>query len=395
MNDAILCVDDDANVLEGFRRQLRKEFRLETALGAEEGLKALETKGPFAVVVSDLQMPGLNGIQFLSRVRECSPDTIRILLTGNADLQASIDAINQGQIFRFLTKPCTAELLATALKAGLTQHRLITAERELLEQTLSGSVKVLCDILSLVNPEAFGRSSRITRYVETLAEHLHVTELWAIKTAAMLSQIGCVILPETVLTKVYRGTPLSPEETQLYNQHPFVAADLLATIPRMKRVADIVRFQDKYYDGYGVPGDSRQGNDIPMEARILKVALDFDALVSAGKSKTEAFDELKKRKGWYDPAILAALKDAFAADIKHEVRTAVVAELRPGMVLGEDILSVKDILLASKGQEVNESMVMRLKNFARAVGVKEPFSVLVPIDVPGHALNRPDLRSAA
>lgn len=395
MNDSILCVDDDAHVLDGIRRQLRKEFTLETALGPQEGLKKLETSGPFSVVVSDLQMPGMNGIQFLSMVREQSPDTVRILLTGHADLQASIDAINQGQIFRFLTKPCTPEALANALAAGLAQHRLITAERELLEETLSGSIKVLCDVLSLVNPEAFGRSSRITRYVAAIAAHLHVTELWPIKTAAMLSQIGCVILPEAVLRKVYRGEGLTPEESQLYNQHPFVAADLIARIPRMKHVAEIIRFQDKYYDGYGVQGDKRQGNEIPMEARILKVALDFDALESAGKTKTDAFDELKGRKGWYDPTIIEALKAAFADDIKYEARNAVVADLQQGMVLGEDIRSVGDVLLASKGQEVNQSSIMRLQNFAKTVGVREPFRVLVPLGPSKDAIDLSRSQNAA
>jgi response regulator RpfG family c-di-GMP phosphodiesterase len=379
MSDAILCVDDDAGILDGFRRQLRKEFSVETAVGPQEGLKILEARGPFSVVVSDLQMPGMNGIQFLAHVREQAPDTVRILLTGNADLQASIDAINQGQIFRFLTKPCTPELLASALTAGLAQYRLITAERELLEQTLSGSIKVLCDVLSLVNPEAFGRSSRIMRHAEAIAEHLHVTELWPLKTAAMLSQIGCVILPESVLKKVYRGAMLTEEESQLYNQHPFLAADLIARIPRMNRVAEIIRFQDKYYDGVGVPGSHRQGNDIPMEARILKVALDFDALESAGKTKAEAFDELKRRKEWYDPTIVEALKTAFAGEIKHESRTVVVADLRLGMLLGEDLKSAQDVLLASKGQEVNESIIIRLQNFKNTVGVKEPFTVLIPI----------------
>jgi response regulator RpfG family c-di-GMP phosphodiesterase len=379
MNDAILCVDDDANILEGFRRHLRKAFKVETAVGPQEGLKVLETRGPFAVVVSDLQMPGMTGIQFLSKVRTQSPDTVRILLTGHADLQASIDAINQGQIFRFLTKPCTPDQLASTLTAGLTQYRLITAERELLEQTLSGSIKVLCDILSLVNPEAFGRSSRIARYAEAIAEQLHVTELWPIKTAAMLSQIGCVILPETVLKKIYHGDPLSAEETQLFNQHPFIAADLIARIPRMNQVAEIIRFQDKYYDGVGGLGDRRQGNDIPMEARILKVALDFDTLESAGKTKTEAFDELKRRKGWYDPTIVDALKAAFAGEIKYETRTVVVADLRPGMILGEDLKSTQDVLLASKGQEVNASIILRLQNFKKTAGIKEPFTVLTPI----------------
>ncbi len=395
MANRILCVDDDSNILEGYKRRLRKEFELDTAVGPEEGLRMVVEQGPFAVVVSDLQMPGMNGVEFLAQVRVHEPDTVRMLLTGNADLQAAIDAINQGQIFRFLTKPCTPEALANALEAGLAQHRLITAEHELLEETLSGSIKVLCDVLSLVNPEAFGRSSRITRYVEAITLHLQVTELWPIKTAAMLSQIGCVILPEMALKKIYRGDRLTPEETQLFNQHPFIAADLIARIPRMNRVAEIIRFQDKYYDGVGVPGDNRQGNDIPMEARILKVALDFDALESAGKTKTEAFDELKRRKEWYDPTVIEALKAAFAGDIKHEVRTVVVADLRHGMILGEDIKSGKDVLLASKGQEVNASIIIRLQNYKNTAGVKEPFTVLIPIGAQSHAMTPSEPRKAA
>ena len=389
MADRILCVDDDPNILEGYKRRLRKEFELDTAVGPEQGLRMVTEQGPFAVVVSDLQMPGMNGVEFLAHVRVHEPDTVRMLLTGNAELQAAIDAINQGQIFRFLTKPCTPEALANALEAGLAQHRLITAERELLEQTLSGSVRVLCEVLALVNPEAFGRSSRITRYVESIAAQLHVSELWSIKTAAMLSQIGCVILPESVLKKVYRGEVLTGEESQLFNQHPFVAYDLLAKIPRMKRVAEIIKFQDTYYDGYGVPGGTQQGNTIPMEARILKVALDFDALESAGKSKAEAFDGMKQRKGWYDPTVIDAMKTAFAREIKYEMKTAVVADLREGMILGEDIQSSQHVLLASKGQQVTQSMVMRLQNFGKASGVREPFTVMLPMKLEGTSAGIP------
>ena len=149
---------------------------------------------------------------------------------------------------------------SAARSRPLSRSIPITAERELLEQTLSGSISVLCEVLALVNPEAFGRSSRITRYVESIAAHLHVSELWSIKTAAMLSQIGCVILQESVLKKVYRGEALTGEESQLFNQHPFVAYDLIAKIPRMKRVAEIIKFQDKYYDGVGIPGDTQQGD---------------------------------------------------------------------------------------------------------------------------------------
>ncbi|MDH5670139.1 MAG: response regulator, partial [Nitrospira sp.] len=356
MSERVLCVDDDANILEGYRRQLRKEFTLETAVGPEEGLATLAAREPFAVVVSDLHMPGMNGIQFLAKVRERSPDTARILLTGNADLQSSIEAINRGQIFRFLTKPCSSDQLGTTLTAGIARYRLVTAERELLEQTLSGSIKVLCDILSLVNPEAFGRSSRIARIVEAVAAHLKLPEIWPIKTAALLSQIGCVILPDPVLKKVYRGDALTGEETQLYKQHPFVAADLVAKIPRMQRVADIIRAQDHYYDADGGTGTDRSSNQVSLEARILKVALDFDALESADKTRMKAFDELKSRTGCYDPKVVEALKAVFPDDIKYEMQRIGVDGLRLGMILGEDIRTNGDVLLASKGQEVNESI---------------------------------------
>jgi response regulator RpfG family c-di-GMP phosphodiesterase len=213
--------------------------------------------------------------------------------------------------------------------------------------------------------------------VESIAENLHVSELWSIKTAAMLSQIGCVILPESVLKKVYRGEVLTGEESQLYNQHPFIAYDLIAKIPRMKRVAEIIKFQDKYYDGVGMPGDTQQGNAIPMEARILKVALDFDALESSGKSKFEAFGNMQQRKGWYDPEVIDALKTAFAKEIKYEVKTTVVAELLEGMILAEDIQSSQNVLLASKGQQVNQSMILRLQSFRKSGGVREPFTVML------------------
>lgn len=379
-NERILCVDDDVNILEGYRRQLRKDFSLEIAIGPTEGLQVLTTQGPFSVVVSDLQMPEMNGIQFLSKVRELSPDTTRLLLTGKADLQSSIDAINQGQIFRFLTKPCSSAELGDALTAGISQYRLVTAERELLEQTLSGSIKVLCEILSLVNPEAFGRSARITRLVETIAGHMQIAELWPIKIAALLSQIGCVILPEAILKKVYRGETLTSDESQLYNQHPYVAADLVAKIPRMKQVGDIIRHQDKHYESGGGPDHHRSSYQAPLEARILKVALDLDALESAGKTRLQAINELKNRTERYDPKVLKALIEIFSSNPKYDVQHIRAYQLRLGMILGEDIRTTSDVLLASKGQEVNESITLRIQNSARLTGVKEPFNVLVSVN---------------
>ena len=378
MSDTILFVDDDANILEGFKRQLRKDFTVETAIGPEEGLKAIEARGPFAVVVSDRQMPGMDGVVFLSRVRERSRDAVRILLTGNANLEAAVQAINEGQIFRFLTKPCTHEVLVGTLTAALQQHKLITAERELLEQTLGGSIRVLCDMLSFANPEAFGRSSRITRSVQAMADQLQLPDPWLTTTAAMLSQIGCVILPEIVLNKVYHGEELRAEESQLYKQHPFMGADMVAAIPRMKPVAEIIRFQDKPYRAAEGSNDPHTGERLPIGARILKVALDFDALLSTGKSQANAITILKGRKDVYDPNVLEALITSVTTGWKPQVQSVGITGLQDGMILVEDIHSGTGELLASKGQEVTASMRMRFLGLGSFAAIKEPLSVIHP-----------------
>ena len=163
MAEKILLVDDDSNILDGYRRSLSNEFLMETALGGTEALALATDKGPYAVVISDMRMPGMDGIQLLSQIKAVSPDTIRVMLTGNADMETAINAINEGSIFRFLNKPCSKEVMARTITAALVQYRLVTAEKQLLEQTLSGSLQVLTEVLSLVNPAAFSRAERARR----------------------------------------------------------------------------------------------------------------------------------------------------------------------------------------------------------------------------------------
>lgn len=117
----------------------------------------IESRGPFAVVVSDMRMPRVDGAQFLARVEEASPDSVRIMLTGNADQEAAVRAINEGHIFRFLNKPCRPQLLVGTIAMGIRQYRLQTAERELLEKTFSGGIRLLSDVLAIASPDAFGR----------------------------------------------------------------------------------------------------------------------------------------------------------------------------------------------------------------------------------------------
>ena len=161
MNEQILFVDDDQRILDAFRRQLGERYAVHTAVGPEEGLQAISKAGPYAVVVSDMRMPGMDGIAFLKRVRSQSPCSVRVMLTGHADLATAVEAVNEGNIFRFLSKPCRPDVMSSVLDSAIEQYRLQTLERDLLEKTLRGSINVLTEILSLVNPVAFGRASRV------------------------------------------------------------------------------------------------------------------------------------------------------------------------------------------------------------------------------------------
>jgi response regulator RpfG family c-di-GMP phosphodiesterase len=379
----ILLVDDELNILEGYQRQLRKLYKTDVALGGEQGLQTIKELGPYAVVVSDFRMPGMNGIDFLTRVRETAPDTVRIMLTGFAEIQAVIEAINQGNIFRFLTKPCPPEIMTKALDDGIRQFELVLAERELLEKTLKGTIQVLTEILSLVNPEAFGRASRITRYVREIAgqlDHIRSEDNWKLETAAMLSQIGCILLPQEAITKIYQGKPFSPEESQVFQMHPGIAHDLLNQIPRLDQVADIIYYQEKGFDGSGIPLDQRQGDAIPLGARILKAVLDFDILTTRGETRGKALIHLRKDSGLYDPLILDAFEKVLGTEAKFDLQSLCVPQLKEKMILDENIWSLdgtKKIL--SKGHELTPTILEHIRKIKEFFGIQEPIRVMVPL----------------
>lgn len=378
MREKILFVDDDHNILDAFRRNFRKDYELETATSAREAAGVIARKGPFAVVVSDMRMPGVDGVQFLTRLKEVCPDTVRIMLTGYADIQSSIAAVNEGSVFRFLTKPCSAQHMKRVLEDALRQYRLVHAEKQLLEQTLSGSIKVLTELLALVNPDAFGRANRIHRLVRQIALHLGITKTWEMENAALLSQIGCMLLPSMAIQRITRGDALDDEMQQIYDMHPMIASDLLGHIPRLDNVREIILYQEKHYDGEGAPIGGKTGGDIPLGGRILKILVDFDQLENSGKTVQQALNILRGRTGWYDPQVLDVLERVLSQKTGYELRTVRVDQMQTGMLLAEDVQSLKGTLLVAQGQEVTPVLLTRLRTYAGISGVQEPIKVLVP-----------------
>lgn len=377
MNKKILLVDDDSNILSAYTRILRKNFELFTAQSGFEGLEILQKEGPFATIISDFLMPKMNGIQFLSRARKISPDTVRIILTGQADMQAAIDAINEGNIFRFLTKPCSPEDLIKHLDIAIEQYRLLNAERELLDQTFKGTIKILIDILSIINPLAFSQLERIRDLSINLAERSGMKSMWEIEIAILLSQIGCVTVPEEILKKKRQGEKLNENEEKIYFSHPQVAKELLLNIPRLEEIAEAIAYQLEPYNKNDFSLDNKTGKDIPLIARILKVVYDFDELLSRGINKTRALEILHNNANSYDPYILKLLEAQIMNLNKAFIaKTIPLKELLPGMVLADDIKDNNSIVLIPHLHVITELLKMRLFNYASLGTAPEEIKIL-------------------
>ena len=376
MTEKILFVDDEPNILAGLRRQLRGIFEIGTANNGQEALDLIARSEPFAVIVSDFRMPGLDGIQFLSHAKAISPDSVRILLTGHADLGTAVEAVNNGAIFRFLTKPCPPTTLTEALQAGVDQFRLVTAERDLLEKTLSKTVNLLTDVLSLANPAAFGRAVRARRIVGEISTNLKLQNSWQFNLAAMLSQIGCVALPPSLLEKVSSNQSLSKDEEKLFASHPMIGYKLLESIPRLDQIAEMVKDQNQPYSVFaGQPGNGKR-QIIDRGAQILKVALDYDQIVQNGTAHADAVSWLQAKPDIYNPEMTAALGQKKIKAEAWVMKVVNTSAIEVGMVLGDDVHTKDGKLLLAKGLDVTPAMLEHLNLMAQNIGIVEPLRVL-------------------
>lgn len=385
MSEQILFIDDDTNLLAAIERNLRNRFRLVTAPGAEAGLNKLAAESPFAVVVADMNMPGMNGVQFLTEVQKRYPETVRLMLTGNADQQTAIEAVNRGHVFQFLTKPCPTENLALALQAGLKQYRLITAERELLEKTLNGSVKVLADVLSMVDPMSFGRGEMLSSYMRAYVSSLTFANSWEFEMAAMLSQIGMVTVPPALIEKSRSGQELSKLERDMLDRVPKAGADLLANIPRLESIARMVLYQQKHYDGSGFPANVVRGEDIPIGARILKVLMDLLDLEMQKLPKDEALRLMQQRMGWYDPRVLDATFACFDIYLEDTSTTSqgqavAVEDLKVGHVVLTDIKTRAGKTIVMARSRITPVLLARLANFSKISPIDGPIYIEPQVD---------------
>ncbi|MGB1699298.1 MAG: response regulator [Nannocystaceae bacterium] len=366
----ILLVDDEENVLSGLRRQLAMDYDVVTATSGFLGLRAIRDNGPFAVVISDMQMPRMNGAWFLSRVHENFPRIVRILLTGHADLESAMEAVNRGRIFEFLTKPCGGEELRKVLEKAVEHHRVLEYEARLLEETLSRSINMLAEVLELVNPVAFSRADRLARIVEIMTTRLSVPEAWRFVTAARLSQLGCIGLPADLLAKLHIGQALDPSEQAAYQDHPIIGRSLLLKIPRLEEVAAIVGAQ---LDPPEASIDEDPQPYVTLGANLLRAALQYEGGRLRGVGSKEILEDLRAQG--YSSEILDALRGVSIVEDSGTTKVVNISDLNVYMQLDQDVRSTSGSMLAAKGQRVTSAMLARFLNFEKTKKLSGPLRV--------------------
>jgi FixJ family two-component response regulator len=358
----VLFVDDEPAVLEALAVNLHRGFRVVTAPSGEAGLAKLDAEQGFSVVVSDMRMPKMDGAAFLALARDAQSEAVRVLLTGHTDIESAVRVVNHGQIFRFLTKPCGRDTLRSTINDAVTQHRLITSERVLLEQTLRGSIKMLVDVLAITNPTAFGRANLIKSRVLELAGLLGVTETWQLELAALASQLGAIVLPHELCEKIERGHALTNEEERVVSRAPEMTEQLLANIPRLEVVRAMLALHIQ--PPRRNPGADATRRLIELGAHLLRVTIDLAALESTAAGSISAVKEILMRTDRYDSEVLKVIEQLYHVRTPRFVVKAIPPHaLRAGMVLAEDVRMASATLLVARGYEITASFINRIKNF--------------------------------
>ncbi len=360
----VLFVDDEESILKGFKLNLGRKYSVFCANSGSEGLRLLEEEGPFEVVVSDFAMPGLNGADFLEKVREQDKEVVTILLTGQANFDDLCDVVRRGEIFRLLGKPCSPETLDENLKQALRQYELIRSEKELLEKTLNGAIGAMTSLLAAANPLFFGRAQRVKRLSRKVAQEMRLAHEWRLEVAVDFCYLGFLTLPEDIQKLVYESGEVSQELQKVIDGFPEFVSNLLKDIPRLNKIRRIIELVGSDYED-SVDGES----DERMVASVIRLAQEFDQYACRGCSKSETFEGLRKMESVFLPGALDALANSLElSGGVMNARSLCLSELAPGMRLRNDLRSPDGEMMAPAGSVVNLALLQLLRSHLAAFG---------------------------
>ena len=373
----VLFVDDQAKVLDDLKVIVAEVCEAHVALNAEEGLKIFESEGPFTIVASDQNLPGMNGSEFLAMVNRRDPYCSTMLVTGHADYHDAMRAVNNGHVFRLLDKPYAEQDLLDAIQAGTRQRQLIESEQVLLQETLVGAVNALTETLATVKPLFFGRAQRIKRLSGEIARYLKFPHVWQVESAAVFSQMASITLPEEEAENVFLRKKLRPQIVELVKKFPQVIDHLLGNIPRLDEVREII----DCLMGNPLPYENKAKMEVNQAYRIIDAALEYDYMETEGHDSEVILGTLRGGEKKFDKDVIEAMsKLLHKSKTRYLVNEVPLEELRVGMRLAEDLSLETAMLVAPKGTDITKHFLQVLHNYDSCYD-RTPFPKLIKVFV--------------
>lgn len=400
-NNTILIVDDEPVVLGALKETLERERYHVVACSSPVKALSILAERQFAVIISDQRMPEMLGLDFLVESRKTHPNASRILITAVLALPTIVEAINKGEIFRFVAKPWLREELLATVRNAIQRHDLITRNEALqarsqqlnaqltvanaeLEQKVRDlesqraeldaantelsnryehSLELCRRILTAYDPVLGGQAKTLVEFANKMGEteHFSDTERSALHAAAWLCDLGLIGVPRELL-RTFRNAPnsLTERERATMQNHPVYSQTLAALVDPRTDIGAIIRAHHERFDGSGYP-DGLAGDNIPWAARCLAVAVGY---VESGLPKQAAIDQLLAKSGsFYDPeAVRLFLKVSNLVNLPRTVREILLDELEPGMVLASGIYSPHGLLLIGEGQLLGPATITKIRD---------------------------------
>jgi response regulator RpfG family c-di-GMP phosphodiesterase len=424
----ILCVDDEPNILSSLRRLFRTQgYQVLTEESGSAGLSRLETE-TVDIVISDMRMPEMDGARFLEGVRARWPDTIRLLLTGYADVDLIVDAINRGEIYRYITKPwddneillivrhalerkglereklrleeltrhqneelktlnMTLESKVATRTAELRKlHEQLQQSNEKLKTNYLTSIKVFSGIIEMRGENLAGHSRRVADLARRLATRMGLDqqETQAVFIAGLLHNIGKIGFTDDLLSMPV--SLMNGESLGIYRKYTVRGEQLLMPLDDLREPAKIIRAHQERFDGEGFP-DRLSGFDIPIGGRILAVATDYDNLQIGVLSQRRCRPDqaaamiIENRGKRYDASVVTAFQEVITGQVVSEAireQPVPVSGLRPGMITSRDLVTKDGSLLLSAEHALSDRLIQQISDFEKKSGV--PFTLYVRLE---------------
>lgn len=368
--EKVLLIDDEPLITNSLKRGLAGDYHFLSATSGAEGLSLLKANPTVAIIVTDMSMPSMTGSEFLKESMKCAPDAVRVMLTGLADQKTAVRAINEGAIYRFLTKPCSTQDFEDTLKDCMVRRQLQKQERDLLQNTLGGLIGLITDLLSFVDPSGVQHAIHMRKIIRELNKSVFLGGI-EVELAAMLAGIGKLSLPLELLVKNANHEVLSDKEKTAFDQYLGVSSRLLKQIPKLDKVSLIL-------DAAGNGGAPEKSSPVHNGVIGFRVAGKISAAIQDGEPTISTLKRISDTLRTEELELFAPLLSD--RGLSKENRQAghfevSFSDLCPGQRFVEDVTDKNGKLLLKKGFLVSEAIIERIKNHHELVGVKTPFFV--------------------